>query len=152
MKKLIRNGVFETNSSSAHSISIADDTKEFVFDTLYPDENGSIIINGDEFGRDWFKYNDARTKASYAALSLGLHSVLIDVIKEQTGALEVGLKVDEGYIDHQSYGLIPTNKEKLRNFIFNKNSWLFGGNVTSSDIDNCRLLVKETWGEARSAA
>jgi hypothetical protein len=131
MKKLIRNGVFETNSSSSHSISIADETKQFVLDTLYPDQNGVITLNGGEFGWEWFKHNDAETKANYAAQALGLNSSLVDVIKEQTGASEVIIDVEDGYIDHDSYGLVPTNKEELRNFIFNKNSWLFGGNDNS---------------------
>lgn len=131
-KTLIRNGVFETNSSSCHSVSIADETKEFVLDTLYPNEEGVIILRGGEYGWDWFKHNDAETKANYAAQSLGQHSALVDVIKEQTGAIDVIIDVEGGYIDHESYGLIPTIKEDLRSFIFNKNSWLFGGNDNSS--------------------
>lgn len=131
-KTLIRNGVFETNSSSCHSISIADETKEFILDTLYPNEEGVIILRGGEYGWDWFKHNDAETKANYAAQTLGQHSVLIDVIKEQTGAVEVIIDTEDGYIDHESYGLIPTIKEDLRSFIFNKNSWLFGGNDNST--------------------
>lgn len=131
-KTLIRSGVFETNSSSCHSVSIADETKEFVLDTLYPNEEGVIILRGGEYGWEWFKHNDAETKANYAAQSLGPHSVLIDVIKEQTGAIEVIIDTEGGYIDHDSYGLIPTIKEDLRSFIFNKNSWLFGGNDNSS--------------------
>ena len=44
MKKLIRKGVFETNSSSSHSISLVTEDKQFVLDTLYPDQNG-IVVN-----------------------------------------------------------------------------------------------------------
>lgn len=130
-KTLIRSGVFETNSSSSHSISIADETKEFVLDTLYPDDDGIVRLIGGEFGWGWFKHNDALTKANYAAQALHYNDVLIDVIKEQTGAIDVIINVENGYIDHESFGIVPTNKEELRNFIFNKNSWLFGGNDNS---------------------
>lgn len=46
MKTIIRRGVFETNSSSSHSISIASEDKEFVMDTIYPDQNGVVRIVG----------------------------------------------------------------------------------------------------------
>lgn len=142
MKKIIRSGVFETNSSSSHSISVADETKEFVLDTLYPDQNGVITLNGGEFGWEWFKHNDALTKANYAAVSTlyceSLRDTLIQVIKGQTGAEEVVFGFGEdyshpnwSYIDHDSVGTCPKDKDELRNFIFNKNSWLFGGNDNS---------------------
>lgn len=138
MKKiLVRKGVFETNSSSSHSISIADDTKQFVMDTIYPNQDGMVEISGDDFGWDWFKHNDAITKASYAAQQFANSETsleaLAEVIKEQTGADEVKfVGLDNGYVDHDSYGIVPSDKESLRNFIFNKNSWLFGGNDNSS--------------------
>ena len=128
MKKLVRKFCFETNSSSSHSIALAGEDKQFIFDTLYPNQNGVITLTGGEFGWEWFKHNDAQTKADYAAQALGNDDNLIDVIKEQTGALEVIINTEHGYIDHDSYGIVPRDKEGLRNFIFNKNSWLFGGN------------------------
>lgn len=137
MKQLIRKGVFETNSSSSHSIAIATEDKEFVLDTIYPDQNGTIIIRGDEYGWEWFKHNDSETKSSYAAQSFANDDDQLDVLKEvimeQTGATKVEfIGLNDGYIDHDSYGIIPKSKEELRNFIFNKNSWLFGGNDNSS--------------------
>ena len=137
MKQLIRKGVFETNSSSSHSIAIATEDKEFVLDTIYPNQDGVIIINGDEYGWEWFKHNDAETKASYSAQSFANDDNQLDklreVIMEQTGATEVIFnRLNDGYIDHDSYGIVPTGKTELRNFIFNKNSWLFGGNDNSS--------------------
>lgn len=135
-KKLIRVGVWETNSSSSHSISIADDTKQFVMDTIYPDQFGVVNIHGDEFGWEWFKHNDAQTKAGYAAQQFANNQssldILAEVIKEQTGADDVKFYLEHGYIDHDSYGIVPSDKESLKNFIFNKNSWLFGGNDNST--------------------
>jgi hypothetical protein len=52
---------------------------------------------------------------------------------EQTGADDVQfIDLQNGYIDHDSYGIVPRTKHELGNFIFNKNSWLFGGNDNSS--------------------
>lgn len=136
MKKLIRKGVFETNSSSSHSIAIASEDKEFVLDTIYPDQNGTIIIRGDEFGWEWFKHNDAQTKATYAAQQFCNNEYALEtleyVIKEQTGAERVIFEgLNDGYIDHDSVGIVSSKADDLKNFIFNRNSWLFGGNDNS---------------------
>lgn len=136
MKKiLVRKGVFETNSSSSHSISIADDTKQFVMDTIYPDQNGNVYVYGGEYGWEWFKHNDAETKLSYAAQqfhgNISSLNTLREIVMEQTGATDVVFNLD-GYIDHDSVGIVPSDKDSLRNFIFNKNSWLFGGNDNST--------------------
>ena len=48
-KMLIRTGVFETNSSSCHSVSVADETKPFIFDTIYPDLDGKITVKGGQY-------------------------------------------------------------------------------------------------------
>lgn len=132
MKKLIRKFCFETNSSSSHSIALAGEDKQFILDTLYPNQNGVITLTGGEYGWEWFKTNDVGEKANYAAQSLGNNTTLIEVIKEQTGATEVIINTENGYIDHDSYGIVPRDKEGLKNFIFNKNSWLFGGNDNST--------------------
>jgi hypothetical protein len=138
MKKLIRHGVYETNSSSSHSVSIGlQESKEFLLDTLYPDQDGIITIEGGEYGWEWFKHNDAATKASYAAQQFSHDDeklqILKEVIMEQTGAEDVVFEdLKNGYIDHDSSGIIDSNKTILRDFIFNKNSWLFGGNDNST--------------------
>ena len=102
-------------------------------DTIYPDQDGRVILIGGEFGWGWFKHNDALTKANYAAQDAVDYDLLSEVIKEQTGASEVIFKdMSDGYVDNQSYGTAPRTKEELKNFIFNKNSWLFGGNDNST--------------------
>jgi hypothetical protein len=154
MKKLIRKGVFETNSSSSHSISIASNDKEFVLDTLYPDQNGIVTVEGDEYGWDWFKTNDAATKASYVAQSNMYDEAKLDMLKEvimeQTGADDVVfVGLQDGYVDHDSTDVAPKTKHELKNFIFNKNSWLFGGNDNSKaspefyhvpEFRDCRMI------------
>ena len=132
MKKIVRKGVFETNSSSSHSLSLARDDQEFVLDTIYPDQNGVINVTGQEFGWGWDKFNDATTKLAYAFQdSYGMEDLIKRVVKEQTGAVEVNFDEADGYIDHDGVGTtadIRGGEEDMRNFIFNKNSWLFIGN------------------------
>ncbi len=141
MKKLIREGVFETNSSSAHSISLGKDTgKAFVLDTIYPDSNGNITIYGGEFGWEFDRHHDARTKASYALTSGVSLDLLRDIIMEQTGAKSVSFWPGDGYVDHESVGVCPNDLESLREFIFNKNSWLFTGNDNSTEPFDLKVV------------
>lgn len=131
-KQLIRVGVWETNSSSSHSLSVgSEENKSFVLSTILPNGEGKIRLTGGAYGWEWFKTNDSLEKANYCVQSIGLTDNLIEVIKEVTGAEEVYLKENEGaynYIDHDSHGMIFDSKEWLKDFIFNKNSFLFGGN------------------------
>ena len=110
--------------------------------SMVPDEQGVILIEGEGFGWEWKKYNDAMSKARYCFYDIHnkyrnndepRYRMLMDVIKEQTGAIAVvvGKESEYGGIDHQSQGTSSTaykSKSALRNFIFNKNSWLFTGN------------------------
>jgi hypothetical protein len=135
MKKLIRLHCWETNSSSSHSLSLANGEMEFVYDTIYPDQNGVIRVFGQEFGWGWEKYNDSMTKLAYVFQdSFGQEDLIKEVVMEQTGATDVIFNEGGGYIDHDGVGTtedLRGNKEEMRNFIFNKNSWLFIGNDNS---------------------
>lgn len=146
IKKLIRKGVFETNSSSCHSLSI--DNNADVLDTLYPNENGNIILKGGKFGWEEENYNDAKTKANYALLiAIGSYfddndieylennvkyQMLKKVIEEQTGGkLELDIKsLSYSYIDHQSSDNdeMFNSEEHLKMFIFNPKSVLYTDN------------------------
>jgi len=137
----IRKSVFETNSSSTHSIHI--DNKTMLMDTsLLPDEDGVITLTGGEFGWEWERYNDALTKANYASIeSSGVNNeLLIQAISEQTGARSVNINhINWVYIDHQSQGLLrEMNLEELKNWIFNPNSWLITGNDNSSEPEDMK--------------
>lgn len=131
MKK-VRREVFETNSSSSHSISISN--KEGMLETILPDEDGVIYLQGGDFGWEYEKYNDALTKANYCAQDNGHNpnrtNMLIEVIMEHTGAKSVIIE-RQGYIDHQSCGTSYAafvDNETLKQFIFNPNSILYTGN------------------------
>lgn len=146
-KKLIRTNCFETNSSSSHSISICD--KYLIYDTISPNSNGEIKIYGQDFGWGFDKYNDPEIKAAYALTDSNNVDLIVDVIKEQTGAEKVTF-IENGYIDHQSTGTFSSlvtgtleqKKEIIRNFIFNKNSWLFIDNDNGGDNEEDYYVTK----------
>jgi hypothetical protein len=146
--KTIRIGVFETNSSSTHSITINEDTN--LFTSIIPDKNGTITLTGGQFGWDWIAYNDALTKANYCAVdackSAERLEMLVSVIKNHTGAKEVILNIDVdwnkdnySYIDHQSQGpsdIVFSSEEQLKKFIFDEKSYLYTGNDNTSEPIN----------------
>lgn len=138
----IRHSVFETNSSSTHSLSISNSTPE-MYDTILPDSEGKIILTGGQFGWEWERYNDSLVKANYLAVTVFNRekekAELIEVLKNHTGAKEVVFNfnikdydgVNWSYIDHDSefVGLQAfTSSETLKEFIFSPQSWLFTGN------------------------
>lgn len=147
MKK-IRKAVFETNSSSSHSLHI--DSKTKLYETIYPDDDGVITLEGGQYGWEWEKTNNTRKKANYmATYALGSETqadMLKELLLEHTGAKEVLITCsgdsdsdNHSYIDHQSArceggdgGNAFNSKEDLKNFIFNTNSWLFMGNDNDS--------------------
>ncbi len=136
MKKQIRASVFETNSSSSHSISIASGEQVGVYDTIVPNADGEIVLTGGHFGWEWVKCNDAIIKANYAAVdnpnrNAERQGMLEEVLKEHTGAKEIVFALGDSYIDHQSVGTSHdafASKQTLKDFIFSPNSWLFTGN------------------------
>jgi len=155
MKTVTRAGVFETNSSSTHSICIAKD-KALILDKLPLDEEGVCRVYPGEFGWEEREYNDAATKASYCLThvksrpnyGLGTGSdeemLLSAVIAQGTDAKQVLFvpqgqdyegKDDWGYIDHQSIENDGgagepafASGEILFNFIFNPASSLITDN------------------------
>lgn len=56
MLKLIRTGVFETNSSSNHSLSLNYGEKKRVYDTLPVNEDGSVIVDCGGYFKTYFLY------------------------------------------------------------------------------------------------
>lgn len=127
-KVLIRQKAFETNSSSSHSISVVD--RPFVLDMPRLTE-GEQILGEEEFGWGVDTHNDFWTKVQYCIVD-GIDPELIrQVIENETGVI-VDIQKGSGHIDHQSTGTaaneLDGEPDKLRNFLFNKNSWLFISN------------------------
>ncbi len=126
MKKTIRRKVFETNSSSTHSISISNGITDSI---IAPDYDNIIRLTGGDFGWEQCIYHNAMDKANYCAQDQEYNEdnlvMLKEVIEEHTGyPVEIDLY---GYIDHQSKGTSNEafeNKETLENFIFNSNCYI----------------------------
>lgn len=138
--KTTRQGAFETNSSSTHSITI--NSKNVLFDSITPDSYGVINLFGGQFGWEWETYDAPIVKANYCAIhalgDLAQTEMLVNVIKVHTGAKEVKIHAsldydnrNRSYIDHQSVGTANDafeSEETLKNFIFNRYSILYTGN------------------------
>lgn len=141
MKKQIRRNVFETNSSSVHSLAYSKDGLEP--SELEIDKNGELPISLGIFDECRI-YKDQYTKLSYLLTCLYYLSdcdkekiyddnsfmSIDDAVCSYTGAKRIRIMGDEGYIDHQS---VPTfdieiinawDEEEVINYIFNKNIWL----------------------------
>lgn len=134
-KKLIRNGVFETNSSSAHSLSINYGDKKKVYDTLEMYKDGVVIIdcgNYDFCRQKPRRTNDTREKLAFfiiLATRWGFEledlQVFEDLVIQNTGASKVYFcNLGKSYIEFSGDFGIPTG-EDLYKAIFDKNSWLF---------------------------
>lgn len=147
MTKLTRHSVFETNSSSVHSISLSNEVDQY--DTLYPDSNGTFTFEGGEFGWEWEDYSTAYTKANYVVTFLE-HLGSLEPDDSESGTYQpfkelfekvvkdhvnCEIEYDVGkyaHIDHQSmdiaWELVDYTYEELKNFIFNPKSILYTGN------------------------
>lgn len=128
MKK-IRRSLFETNSSSSHSIEICptgqiDDVLESAIDDV-------VYLGTGEYGWGYDKLTSAYEKADYCAVRFLLEEnedaleTLAAVIKDQTN-LEVAFeRSDIGYIDHQSMDEdIPYGYNGLFDLIFDVGSYI----------------------------
>ncbi len=134
----IRNSVFETNSSSVHSISI--DKSGLEKSNFKLDKNGYIHVDYGQFDRYYELFTSQYEKLSYLItccyyLANYEDSVtdtyefrrIEDALKDYTGC--AGIIIDnqcEPYIDHQSipYDSIEIinvyNRDEIINFVFNK--------------------------------
>lgn len=141
MKK-IRKSIFETNSSSTHSIVIKDG--EYI---EFPNDMKSINITTDDYGWEKYTYTNFTDKASYAltyAINYGTKKdlkMLDKILKEQLNIKDIkydGLTLRQalnhvgedsrifGYIDHQSVeeaSKIFKDENSLKNFLFSEKSY-----------------------------
>lgn len=141
--KLIRNSVFETNSSSCHSISLS--VNNVFDDTIIPDGNGVITVSPGEFGWEICQYTDAETKLSYAwtwAINYANSpddaiDYLTKLVCEYTGATKIEYQqlqqgfANDGYIDYQSSDVMEDiffDPLQLKQFLFSTNSILYTDN------------------------
>lgn len=145
MKKLIRKSVFETNSSSAHSLVFTTNSPEnTVYDTIFPNCNGDVIIDCSIY--DFSKYNnrasnDVEEKAAFFAILWDVHhredlanlELLKNVIKSNSHATRViFINTNNDDFDFVSDFELPSTFDELYRIIFDKNCWLI---LKSDTID-----------------
>lgn len=134
-KRLIRNGVFETNSSSSHSLSLNYGEKKRVYDTLKVNDDGVVTIDceGYDFQRQKpRRTNDTEEKLAFfitLATRWGFYIEDLrefeELIIENTGADKVVFAgLGKSNIEFSCDFGIPSGR-CLYDAIFDKNSWLF---------------------------
>ena len=136
MKKQIRRGAFETNSSSTHAINIFKG---------YDEKNipESVVIKPGEFGWECDTYYDFESKLSYLyTWCLGLMSRESAQIKIEEALHNIGVKEvefeecsgwwEDGYIDHSEdlykCDLDVIFENYFGDFIFGNSSYIETGN------------------------
>lgn len=146
MKRKIRRCVFETNSSSSHTLTIAGGALDIadVLPGRYRGDDEVVRIYDGYFGWGPASYNDAATKAAYCYTyakllkqygrnSTGTERIamLRRVVQETTGRMVEFVDTGDFDIDHQSIEGKGGHGEKIfesddamRQFIFNRRSEL----------------------------
>jgi len=130
----IRRGVFETNSSSSHSIHVSS-RRDVTYDSLFVPDDGIVKVYGGEFGWNWEVLQSAEEKLNYIAVagkdSKDKLEMLREVVIEHTLANDVVFKLEDSYIDHNSAGnagVVFYTKDDLKSALFNPNSVIITGN------------------------
>ena len=130
MKKQIRRNVFETNSSSMHSLSIIGSDRM----VQLTGENDVVSVGYGEFGWGYDRLNSPREKISYLITQYSENDDMIDrikdAVKDYTGFVLNIVEGNEddwddgkGYIDHQSQGMICefiSDKQSIIDIVFNE--------------------------------
>ena len=158
----IRKGVFETNSSSTHSICV---TKENEVKLDIPNKI-EIDLSEYEFGWEHRIVSSTEEKLAYLLLGMcgykemtkamnNLH-ILLDLLKDKIEIIgikgiefrnykkeEIYCSIDGGYVDHgdelqEFIDELLLNKELLYNFLFSSNSFI----ITGNDNSGMRINIK----------
>jgi hypothetical protein len=149
-----RQSVFETNSSSSHSLSLGD-PQHIVLPQLTPEEvqSGYVTTYTGEFGWEYEEYDSWRDKLSYLitdiitdmpdaddqrsatedAINSNPELAIIDDFLFDALGVRLIIGPGEGYIDHESCGTarkVVHNFYDLRNYLFNPQT------VVITDNDN----------------
>lgn len=146
MKKQIRQNVFETNSSSTHSICIAKNAELIIPKKLH--------FSFGEFGWEYDTLNSAGRKADYLYTGLFANERISDIKKVGEILKAKGIDIsfekatykkgstysyNSGYIDHSNelnefLDAVCDNEETLFQFLFSPLSFIITGN-DNSDMD-----------------
>lgn len=156
----IRKNVFETNSSSSHSLHV--EPGDLVEAPLPQNvlRSGVLTLEPGEYGWEWHRYYSMTDKANYlltqfapdttkygtepAEIAKELRSeipqldMLFTALEELTG-VSIEVKRFSGYVDHDSVGVgrsLFGNLHDLKSFLMSQSSYLETGN------DNCSPPVR----------
>ena len=156
MKTMIRKGVFETNSSSSHSLSI--DASVLAPELISKDvaRRGVIEISTQDFGWEWYRYYGFVHKLTYLftdilpyteygeCVGLLTGDTLEDLpepiqqichlVKEKTGCDILLTQCAWASVDHDSRGrglALAQNEDNLKAMLFGANSFIETGNDNS---------------------
>lgn len=139
----IRNSVFETNSSSIHSICITKNNDSVVL----PEK---IFFVGRDFGWEQDIYYDTESKAAYlytAILQLGKYNIIdegksiqfiANVLMKNNVDYEFVKSEDEFYIDHvneltEFVASVCHSERRLLRYLFCAESFIVTGNDNTDD-------------------
>lgn len=144
MKQQIRRNIFETNSSSTHSIVIGNNGQD-----IYKELPEKLEFHGGEFGWEHETYYDTQSKANYLYTSIVWCGGEIDVddaidrIRKILAKWDIEAEfeklnengefygwsyVDHGYENKDLVKELITNEELLMNYLFSENSSVETGN------------------------
>ena len=156
MKKKIRYGVWESNSSSTHSVSFSK-IKLTNFAAPTPNEDGYLYVDFGNFGWEYRRYRDPYVKLQYLLTMVAMlyetseeefyelddFKMIENAIKNKIQGCE-GIRMNngafgtygiDGYIDHQSCGgfsciwdFLTYYEVSLEDFIFNSDIVLITDN------------------------
>lgn len=136
-----RNKVFETNSSSTHSITVSDrNNGEYNLPiTVKPDWYG-------EFGWQWETWSSIEEKLAYMIRCLIAYDYTEETLQDKIKPIQerlhnLGIDFElptyddwqDGYVDHEDWYQeemedIYNNDNDLLNFLLSENSYIEGGN------------------------
>lgn len=157
MTAQIRKNVFETNSSSSHSLTMSKGdltAQPFAKDVL---RAGRVYLSKHEYGWEWHRYYGAHAKADYLFTQIfesdtipsgkpesitqtlrednEKFDMLCRVIEEHTGVKVYVEPGTRGYVDHDSHGVgmeLFESEKKLHQFLFSPESFVQTGNDNDS--------------------
>lgn len=152
--RTVRSNCFETNSSSTHSIAI-----DTTCNTPARNVRGTIVDTND-FGWEFRKFNDFETKCSYflTLLQYGREDVLallyknLVALSRKHGFLLVDPDHERGhYVDHGTEHFLTwveknpqlNTLEGLEEFLMTDSGWIMLGNDNDGDPPGFRMVPSE---------
>lgn len=144
MKKQVRNNLFETNSSSVHTITISKSNSIAILDKLH--------FEGGEFGWDVCEYRSPAVKASYLYTALAYDKntrdekmkEIVEILERHGCSTTYDEFVDDGwyengYIDHAEdlydfLNIVLKSEKNLLNYLFGDSVlYTYNDNMSYSD-------------------